>query len=137
MPLLYPHSCFHKKQHFCDGLMSSLRGFHWVASPFQPPSPWEGRVVGNKRSKQYGGTMGPLCSAQAWGRTASILVSTTADMQDTTSREGAHGTWVLPKPAPTPAGGAERKKTEKERKKTGGSCRLQNWCNWLEGAGAE
>lgn len=31
--------------------MSSLRGFHWVASPFQPPLPQEGKGMGNKRSK--------------------------------------------------------------------------------------
>ena len=47
--------------------------------------------------------MGPLCSAQAWGRPGSILLSTTADMQDTTSREGAHGTVGAAKNCPHPS----------------------------------
>ena len=85
--LLYPGSCLHKNQDFYDDLMSNLRGFHCVASP---PTQ-EGKGVGNKRSKQCRGALGPLCSAQAWGRPASILPSTAADMQDSTSREGPRG----------------------------------------------
>lgn len=113
MPLLYPNSCFHKNQHFFDGLMSNLREESFSRLPPHSSPTATGRErVGIKGQSSTEGPWGPHALPRP-GRPASILLSTTADMQDTTSREGAHGTWVLPM-LPPQLEGRERKLEKKK-----------------------
>ena len=129
MPLFYPQSCFHKNHTFMMVLYPISEVFTGLPPHSSPHCHRKGKGWGIKGQSSSEGPWGLYALPRPGGDQAPSFSAPQLTCRIRPPGRGPMGQWVLPKTARTPAGGAERKKT-------GGTCRLQNWCNLLERARA-